>query len=457
VLCTGNNFGCTSIDTINFEIRDNEQLEPFLFEPDSCGSLTINFNELPNNLGDNAFWDFGDGNTGSGSLVSNTYDQPGVYTVTLSDSSSVCSKLPVILDVNVPNLEIEILGADTIFYESNTQIDILAQTTGDNQDITWCLEDGTNIGTGNPLEDFIPSMDTVIVIAKVIDEFGCEESDSVILILDDEIDAEDCLESVIITGPVPSVVCVNEEFQLNLLMDEDCDLEDFNYDWGPTDCIVSGNGTPNVTVSAEETKTIMVIVTHIESGIDSMYFYDIEVSNPQVDISVPEINIDANGQPFVCLGQSIVLSVNPEDLNCNYTWSNGQTGSEIEFTPEETVTISVFCEDDFGCSSEESSVTIPVVLPECNENDVYLPNAFSPNGDSANDVLFVRSKFIEKMELSITNRWGEQVFLSTDQSVGWDGTYKGKALAPDVFAYCVKVTCISGDEYIKAGNVSIIK
>ena len=458
VLCTSNNLGCSSIDTINFEIRDNEQLEPFLFEPDSCGSLTINFDEVPNNLGGNAFWDFGDGNMDTGSMVSNTYDQPGVYTVTLSDSSLVCSKLPVMIDVNVPNLVIEILGSDTLLYESNTEVDILAETTADNQDITWCLEDGTNLGTGNPLENFVPGMDTVLVIAKVIDEYGCEESDSVILVLDDDIDAEDCLESVTITGPIPSVVCVNEDFQLNLLMDEDCGLDDFNYDWGPTDCIVSGNGTPNVMVSAAESKTIMVIVTHIESGIDSMFFYELEVSNPQVDdVSVPEINIDANGQPFVCLGQSIVLSVSPEDPNCNYTWSNGQTGPEIELTPEETITISVVCDDHFGCSSEESSVTILVVLPECNESDIYLPNAFSPNGDSANDVLFVRSKFIQEMELSITNRWGEQVFLSKDQSIGWDGTYKGKALAPDVFAYYVKVTCITGGEYIQAGNVSIIK
>lgn len=457
VLCTSNNLGCTSVDTINFEIRENEPLEPFSYEPDSCGSLTINFDDAPNGLGDNAYWDFGDGNTGIGSMVSNTYDEAGVYIVTLSDSSAICPRLPISMEVNVNNLGIEILGSvnDTIVYDINTEIDISADTNGNDEDVTWCLEDGTNIGSGNPLEDFNPGMDTLTLIAKIVDEFGCTANDTVILL--PKTDPDGCLESVVITGPEPAVVCEGEEFELCLTMDDDCDLGEYSFEWGPTDCIVAGNGTPKVVVFAEESKSIMVFVTHIESGRDSMYTYDITVSNPQVGISIPQINIDQNGQPFVCLGESIELSVDPEDPNCIYIWSNGEEGSQIVVTPEETFTISVLCEDVFGCSSEEASITVPVVLPQCNENDVYLPNAFSPNGDSTNDVLFVRSKFIQDMELIITNRWGEKVFVSNDQSIGWDGTFKGKALAPDVFAYCVKVTCITGQEYIKAGNVSIIK
>lgn len=457
VLCTSNDLGCTSTDTINFEIRDNEALEPFTYEPDSCGSLTINFDENPNGLGDNASWDFGDGNTGMGSMVSNTYDEPGVYTVTLSDSSAVCPKEPIMMEINVNNLGIEIVGSvnDTIVYEADTEIDIPADTNGNDGDVTWCLEDGTSIGSGNPLEDFNPGMDTITLIAKIIDEFGCTANDTVILL--PEVNVDDCLESVLITGPEPAVVCADEEFELCLTMDDDCDLNDFAFEWGPEDCIVSGNGTPKVIVSASESKSIMVFVTDVETGIDSMYTFDIEVSNPQVGITVPQINIDDNGQPFVCLGESITLSVEPVDPNCTYIWSNGQEGSEIVITPEETFTISVLCEDIFGCASEETSITVNVVLPQCNETDIYLPNAFSPNGDMTNDVLFVRGKFVRDMELTITNRWGEQVFASTDQSIGWDGTYKGKALAPDAFAYCIKVTCITGQEYVKAGNVSIIK
>ena len=457
ILCTTNDSGCTSTDTIDFMVQENEELMMFTYEPDSCGSLTIHFDEAPNDLNGNGMWDFGDGTTGTGAMVSHTYDEPGVYTVTLSDTSAVCPKDPISVDVNVANLSIEILGAtnDTIVYEIGTTLDVFADTNGNDEDVSWCLEDGPNVGTGNPLEDFDPGMDTILLIAKIIDEFGCEESDTVVLV--PEVDPRDCLESVNIDGPNPAVVCEDEEFTLTLTMDEDCDLEDFTYEWNPEDCIVSGNGTPSVVVSTSTSKTIMVLVTHIETGEDSIYNYDIEVSMPQVDISVPELNIDENGNPFVCLGQSIVLTVDPIDPNCTYTWGDGQMGPSIELTPEETATYTVECVDEFGCSSEIAEITIPVIPPQCDESDVYIPNAFSPNGDSNNDVLFVRSKFIQDMELTITNRWGEIVFSSTDQSNGWDGTYKGETLAPDVFAYCIKVTCITGQEYIKAGNVSIIK
>ena len=61
------------------------------------------------------------------------------------------------------------------------------------------------------------------------------------------------------------------------------------------------------------------------------------------------------------------------------------------------------------------------------------------------------------MELVIASSWGQTVFISTDQSVGWDGTFNGEELGPDAFAYTLFVRCIDGQEYIKRGNVSIIK
>ncbi|NNE16268.1 MAG: T9SS type B sorting domain-containing protein [Saprospiraceae bacterium] len=388
-------------------------------------------------------------------MISHTYDMPGTYVVTLSDTSAICAKDPISLDVLVAQLYINILE-DTIFYNVNTPIDILAETNGSDDDVSWCLEDGTNIGTGNPLEGFNPGEDTLTIIAKIVDGFGCEERDTVIVLPIDDLD--DCFDEAQVTGPELGVVCADEEFELCLVFsDEDCFEENFTYLWDPKDCIISGQGTPKVVVSTSTSKTISVLLTDLNSGRDSIYNFDVEVSNPMVGIEVPELNIDVNGDPFVCLGETIELTVNPFDPNCTYTWSNGATGPTIEVSPEETLTIFVECVDEFGCTVISDQLTIPVIPPQCNESDIFIPNAFSPNGDSNNDILFVRSKFIQEMELIITNRWGEDVFVSTDQSLGWDGTYKGTALAPDAFAYCLKVMCVNGQEFIKAGNVSIIK
>jgi gliding motility-associated-like protein len=112
--------------------------------------------------------------------------------------------------------------------------------------------------------------------------------------------------------------------------------------------------------------------------------------------------------------------------------------------------------DEMGCTATDM-ITIFVRQPVCDETDVFLPSAFSPNGDGVNDVLYVRSNFIDEMEILIYDRWGEQVFASKDQSIGWDGTYKGKTLAPDVYAYTLRVLCINQAEYTVRRNVSLMK
>jgi gliding motility-associated-like protein len=93
----------------------------------------------------------------------------------------------------------------------------------------------------------------------------------------------------------------------------------------------------------------------------------------------------------------------------------------------------------------------------CNEPSLFIPNAFSPNGDGQNDVLYVRGKMIKDMTFRVFNRWGEMMFESFERSVGWDGTYKGKKMEPDVYDYYLKVTCIDNVESIVKGNVTLLK
>jgi gliding motility-associated-like protein len=80
------------------------------------------------------------------------------------------------------------------------------------------------------------------------------------------------------------------------------------------------------------------------------------------------------------------------------------------------------------------------------------------NGDNTNDELFVRGEeLIESMELIVYNRWGQEVWRTTSPNSGWNGTFKGEKLRPDVLGFYLKVKCIDGQEFIKKGNVSIIR
>lgn len=72
-------------------------------------------------------------------------------------------------------------------------------------------------------------------------------------------------------------------------------------------------------------------------------------------------------------------------------------------------------------------------------------------------MLLVRGRTVEKMYLKIYNRWGELVFETDDQPIGWDGMYKGELVDPGVFVYHLEITCVDGQEYFKKGNVTVIR
>ncbi len=124
--------------------------------------------------------------------------------------------------------------------------------------------------------------------------------------------------------------------------------------------------------------------------------------------------------------------------------------------PTETTIYTLIITNEEGCSATRTD-TIVVLNPDCDEPYIFLPNAFTPNGDGDNDMLFVRSNIIAQMELSIYDRWGELVFRTNDQTIGWDGTYKGKRLAPDVFGIYLTADCHNGQTFAKKGNVMILR
>jgi gliding motility-associated-like protein len=125
-------------------------------------------------------------------------------------------------------------------------------------------------------------------------------------------------------------------------------------------------------------------------------------------------------------------------------------------TPTETTTYTLTVTNEEGCKAVRQ-ITIYVISPDCREPNIFVPNAFTPNGDGNNDVLYVRSNIIESMEFAIYNRWGQKVFETTEQSIGWDGTYKGQELPNDVFGYYLKAKCFNGEEFFKKGNISLMR
>jgi len=87
-----------------------------------------------------------------------------------------------------------------------------------------------------------------------------------------------------------------------------------------------------------------------------------------------------------------------------------------------------------------------------------LPNAFSPNEDSVNDSFKPLNNNLSDMELTVYNRWGQQVFASSNPDTGWDGTYKSVEQELGVYLYYIEYS-FEGDTQVltQKGNVTLIR
>ncbi len=140
-----------------------------------------------------------------------------------------------------------------------------------------------------------------------------------------------------------------------------------------------------------------------------------------------------------------------------YSWSpalglDSTTSPNPIASPLETTVYVVTISDGFGCFT-----TRQVVVTILHNNDYFVPTAFSPNGDGRNDYLFLRGNNLYGIRFTIYDRWGEKVFETTNQSVGWDGTYKGKDLNPGVFTYVFTINFDDESSVSKTGSVTLIR
>jgi len=140
-----------------------------------------------------------------------------------------------------------------------------------------------------------------------------------------------------------------------------------------------------------------------------------------------------------------------------YSWSGpgiNCTGC-TSITPcvNETTNFYVTGYNSKRCKSVDT-VTVRV-KSDCGE--MFIPSAFSPNGDGQNDVLYVRGRCLKNFTFQIFNRWGELVFETTDKNVGWDGTQNGQPLNTGVFVYKLEGTTWDDKQYIQKGNITLLR
>jgi gliding motility-associated-like protein len=162
----------------------------------------------------------------------------------------------------------------------------------------------------------------------------------------------------------------------------------------------------------------------------------------------------------VAKGESTILTLTPSGSgNYTYTWNPAitTTNAPVSVKPDSTTTYYVIVTDANGCKAM-AKASVKVYSPECRDPYIYIPNAFSPNGDSHNDKLYVRGdNLTQQFYFAVYNRWGEVVFETDNQAFGWDGSHKRAPVCPDVYGYYLRATCKNGEPIFIKGNVTVLK
>lgn len=172
----------------------------------------------------------------------------------------------------------------------------------------------------------------------------------------------------------------------------------------------------------------------------------------------PVVEVDSIGVNLIRFKWAAVpnatgYEVSTDDGNSWNIPSSGETGLTHTVTglqPVQSVTLIVKAK---GCEDQLSDPATGKTLPD----GVFIPNAFSPNGDGLNDVLKVYGYIIRDIHFMIFNQWGEKVFETNTQSRGWDGMYKGKAQASGVYIYVCRLQLTDGTVVNKKGAINLIR
>ncbi|MEL6970194.1 MAG: PKD domain-containing protein, partial [Bacteroidota bacterium] len=380
------------------------------------------------------------GQTLSDSTAANPIASPSentVYSVTVTDAAGNCQISKSVL-VAITDPILYDLSPDVTTCETSVQI--FAESAQD-LDYVWASDSEFTqlLGTGET--QLVNPEGMTVYYVQLTDENGCVEVDSIV------VDNRAINAGL---GPADNI-CIGDTLQLTVINFGDSPLT--SYEWTPAASIVEGQGTSSVVVQPEMSETISVALTNdfgcmgeLSVPVTVFQFQPALFITPEQDTLVP--------------GESIQLMAT-DDPTYTYSWTPaiGLSATDIPnpvASPEETTLYELTIVDGNGCSNQED-VLLVVFNSPCIDPYIFVPNAFSPNGDNLNDVLLVEGNVIDEFYLAIYNRWGEQVFESFSQDDGWDGTFEGRALSPDVYGYYLEVSCFGGEEYRSRGNITLLR
>lgn len=185
----------------------------------------------------------------------------------------------------------------------------------------------------------------------------------------------------------------------------------------------------------------------------------------EVIVSAPLLLIDLGENLTIQLGEDVHINALISGTYDGIEWNSSNTNTtaifqdepHFIFYPLESQTIFIIVEKSDCYTIDSIHIEVEIV------DNIFIPNAFSPNGDGNNDFFtpYLGNSIKKISKFQITDVWGEIVFEKNNylpyHNNGWDGKFRGKKIPPGVFMYCVEVEYINDQTKIFCGDVLLIR
>lgn len=372
--------------------------------------------------------------------------EPGNHIFEITDSNGCTAICDVEIEVDEIecSLTLEVLEQNnpSCAGENDGSIVVLGQSENPMSGTINYLWD---IGSNNPTRNDLPE-GTYSVSAT--DALGCLDSIMIILTDPQELDVEYDLSQANCEKPFTELTISSITGGTGLY---DLMVDDENYVLPPF--------PQSIIFGADSDRSLAAVVTD-ENNCSFEFTIDIESFDELIIQPLPNV-ILASGESFE-IGN---LNINKplEEVDLIYFFNGLQLCNpcteEFVFQPNQTGTFTIQVMDAIGCIAEISfTITIPPPT-----NSVYVPNAFTPNGDNINDTLlpFSDGSVTLVNYFEIYDRWGNRVYstknVPLDDTIGWDGRRVDTMLQPGTYIYQLSVEFQDGSEGIYSGEVVLLR
>jgi len=443
--------GCrdTAEKTITVNDVSNAQLDYLPLS--GCKPLTVNLNAIaPKNM--KYVWDFGDG------TIVNSQDTASQHVYNFFGDF-----IPKLILMDESGCVIPVTGPDTIRIKGATakfgvdkkllcdsgMVNFLDSTTFNNPILSyaWDFGDGTTSTQSTATHYYsqpgiYPVSLNVLTQNSCVDTFRLSVPVKVVASPDIRMDGD-------------SVICVGEGL-IHLGEFNKIDSSVVRWSWSFPNGKTSDLQHPPTQIYDEAGRFVVHALARNSSGCIDEVRKNILV-NPLPKVTLPSTLTTRTGTPIQIPATYFggVVSYNwnnPESLNCTDC-------PEPVASPKSDTRYKVSFVDTNGCRNYG---TVQVVV-FCNNDNVFVPNTFSPNGDGSNDIFYVRGRGLNRVKsMRVFNRWGQVVFermnfAVNDASAGWNGMYNGAKPVPDVYIYQMEVWCDNSTIVKFEGNVALIQ